>query len=599
MITKQLTILVIEDNRADYNLLLEYINLSGNRLIKLEWCQSIKEGLSFLEKRHIDLVLLDLGLPDSAGLGTLVKLRELHPTIPVIVLTGNTDESTGIKAISSGAQDYLVKDTINEHLLIRSIYYSIVRRNFEDSIRETSEKYKLLYENMAEGALLFDSYGRVIFGNPAAQKILGISEKELLTKSFGNFNWRTIHEDGTPFPEESYPAVIALNEGKAVTNVVMGIFNYKEAIYKWINISAVPIFKSGKQEVSEIILTFRDITESKVILNNLTQSENRFRTLFEESPLGISMTIGYRIFQVNKAYSDMFGFETPEELRNTSLLERISPEEREKVVEKIKSRVPGLRRNRSYDYTGIKKDGTRFPIHMEVEYVQILEGEAAIAFVNDVTETIKNEERIKASLKEKEILLKEIHHRVKNNLQIITSLLSLQTDFVNTGNYLQAFEESRNRIRAMALVHEKLYSSKDLSKIDFGEYIEEFLHILGNNFAFANPRQVSIEHELDSIEVGIDKAIPCGLILNELVTNAYKYAFPEGSAGIIKVRLKDLGQETMICVKDNGIGFKKDFDIASTNTLGFMIVDSLSKQLHGKIKINSDNGAEVQICFPK
>lgn len=207
------------------------------------------------------------------------------------------------------------------------------------------------------------------------------------------------------------------------------------------------------------------------------------------------------------------------------------------------------------------------------------------------------------SLHEKEILLKEIHHRVKNNLQVISSLLNLQSEKIAHPDFLRIFIESQNRIRAMALVHEKLYESTDLSRIDFTKYINSFLIYMDISYNM-QPESVQLHTDFntDSHYFKIDTAIACGLILNELITNSCKYAFPEKRTGNIYLyfnREKQTPQTDsyILQVADDGIGIPPDIEINNTNTLGLQLITMLTKQIHGSIEIDRSNGTKFTIRF--
>ena len=205
------------------------------------------------------------------------------------------------------------------------------------------------------------------------------------------------------------------------------------------------------------------------------------------------------------------------------------------------------------------------------------------------------EEKIKESLKEKELLLREIHHRVKNNMQIISSLLSLQSSYLEDEEAVKTLEESRSRVKSMALIHEKLYKSDSLAKIDFTEYVKS----LCSNLMFTyveDPEKIRIKTEGDSINLNVDTSIPCGLIINELVTNSIKHAFPHRS-GEINLKLDASQDDFSITVRDNGIGFPKDLDFENTKTLGLQLVTNLVNQIDGDIELCRDNGTQFEIRF--
>jgi len=206
------------------------------------------------------------------------------------------------------------------------------------------------------------------------------------------------------------------------------------------------------------------------------------------------------------------------------------------------------------------------------------------------------ETEIHNSLEEKEILLKEIHHRVKNNMQIISSLLKLQSSSIQDEKILQLFKESQNRVKTMALIHEKLYSDSNFADIEISTYLKTLVNYLFRNFVNLSSK-LDLTMEVDKIMMDIDTAIPCGLIINELVTNAIKYAFPENKKGELTITLESSADQVILIVKDNGIGIPEDFNIEETNTLGFQLVKALVNQLHGTIEINRKGGTELIIKF--
>ena len=228
-----------------------------------------------------------------------------------------------------------------------------------------------------------------------------------------------------------------------------------------------------------------------------------------------------------------------------------------------------------------------------------LNGETCIlGQVHDITKYKRAEETIKASLQEKEVLLKEIHHRVKNNLQVISSLLDLQSLHIKEPKMLEVFRDSCNRVKSMALVHENLYQSKNYAKVNFREYIKTLIMNLFQVYGVKGDH-ITVEQEIDVVALNIDTAIPCGLIINELVSNALKHAFPNKNQGTISIIFKvEENEHYTLIVRDNGIGLPRSFNVNSLNTLGLQLVDILTNQLEGTIKIDYRIGTEFRIKFP-
>lgn len=212
-------------------------------------------------------------------------------------------------------------------------------------------------------------------------------------------------------------------------------------------------------------------------------------------------------------------------------------------------------------------------------------------------EIMDHHQKIDASLKEKELLLREIHHRVKNNMQLISSMLRLQSKYISDKKDIEIFEDCRARIKSMALIHEKLYKSKDLSHIDFKLYIRDLAKELYRSYV-VDKSIIELNIDVENVFLGIDTAIPCGLIINELISNSLKHAFPEGIKGEISItfRLVD-NYDLELIVSDNGIGLPKDLNLQNTGSLGLELVNTLANQVDGELEVNRTGGTRFKIKF--
>jgi PAS domain S-box-containing protein len=223
-----------------------------------------------------------------------------------------------------------------------------------------------------------------------------------------------------------------------------------------------------------------------------------------------------------------------------------------------------------------------------------------IVGARDICRRKKVEEELKTSLAEKDVLLREIHHRVKNNLQVISSLLGLQSKYIVDQRDLEIFKNSQDRVQSMAFVHEKLYQSADLVHINFGSYLYELSDFLSQ--AYGTNKAVRVKIECKDIYLAVDVAIPCGLIINELVTNAYKYAFSNSQNGNIFIRIgkDEIAPDEKYClqVSDDGKGLPPDIDWKQTSSLGLRLVTMLSKQIKGEVQVDTQGGTSFRISFP-
>ena len=219
-----------------------------------------------------------------------------------------------------------------------------------------------------------------------------------------------------------------------------------------------------------------------------------------------------------------------------------------------------------------------------------------VAVLRDITASKRAEAQLRASLRQKEVLLKEVHHRVKNNLQVISSLLYLQSCNAGSPATSSMFQESQNRVRSMALVHEKLYQSSDLARIDFADYAGSLAAWLFQSFG-TDPNRITLKVQVDQVHLSIDHAIPCGLIINELVSNSLKHAFPNGQGGQVRLECRADGGRVELLVADNGVGLPSQFDVHNPATLGLSLVHKLVQQLDGNLQLDNHGGTAFVITF--
>jgi PAS domain S-box-containing protein len=353
--------------------------------------------------------------------------------------------------------------------------------------------------------------------------------------------------------------------------------------------------KRAENELREINKNLARIVEEKT--GQLTESESRWRSLTENSPDHI-MTLDRdaNILFVNHSIPDFKKAEVIGTSFYDYTLKEYKPIARECFEGVLKTGKPD-----KFESVYMSKDNTHRYFESHVGPI-INPGNNEIIGLTvsfrDITDRKIHELKIRESLRENEILLKEIHHRVKNNMALISSLLVLQADTSGDPNIAGALQDSQSRIRSMALVHEKLYQAENLSKIDFSEYIKSLtMHI--SQLRDVNSNKVSVIIRAENIFLGIDLAIPCGLLLNELLTNAFKYAFPGDKTGEIRIqmRLKD-NQSYELVISDNGVGLPGHIDIQNPSSFGLHLVNLLNKQLAGKIEVNREKGTSFTVEFP-
>lgn len=253
-------------------------------------------------------------------------------------------------------------------------------------------------------------------------------------------------------------------------------------------------------------------------------------------------------------------------------------------------------------YSQVDDDREMLERSLELSSVELLQANAELRKTNqllrdEVTERKLAESRLQAALAEKTILLREVHHRVKNNLQIISSLINLQTMRFPDGSLKDAFKLMHNRVRSMAFIHDRLYRSENFSAVDMAEHFRDFIPQIANSFIDVS-RHVRYVIDAKSLLLNIDKAVPCGLLINELITNAFKHAFPCRDCGEIRIILRREGADAVIAVEDNGQGLPEDFNVESTDSLGMQLIKALTLQLKGRLTVSSNGGTSFQVNFP-
>lgn len=314
----------------------------------------------------------------------------------------------------------------------------------------------------------------------------------------------------------------------------------------------------------------------------------------------ISVDHNQRILLFNQGAEKIFGYSAQEvsgQLLDALLPERLVEAHRQHVQDFGRSHSAARRMGERREILGRRKDGTEFPAEASISSME-MDGETMFTVIlRDVTEHMAIEEKVRTSLREKEALLKEIHHRVKNNLQVVSSLLGLQARGIADEQMKRKFQESQDRVHSMALLHEALYQSENLSAVDFPDYIRQLAAHLFHSYG-VGPERIHLRTDLDKLYLNLDAAVPCGLIINELLSNSLKYAFPDGREGEIRIELHEhAGGVARLIVADNGVGLRSDVDLATARSLGLRLVRSLSEQLGGNIEVVSHGGTEVRLTF--
>ncbi len=461
------------------------------------------------------------------------------------------------------------------------------RKKAEEELKQNEEKLQAIFEGSNDAIMLLTENG-FFDCNDKGLEMFQIPSKEAVKSIHPADISPEYQEDERNSLEKADEMIqIAFQKGT----------NRFEWLHKRLNGEVFPceVSLSAFMYGNEMVLqaTVQDITKRKLNEENLKQSEAKYRSLIENSPEIIMIVdIDEKIEFINLATQRY----ERDQIIGKSLYGFVSERHHEEIKKCNHAVLTGQSRYESFETQGTDKNGNPqyFLTHVGPKIIDN-KITGLVLFISNITDKKLSEEKVRQSLSEKEILLKEVHHRVKNNLQIISSILNLQSSGINDPKILEILTNSQHRIRSMSLIHELLYQTKDFSTISFAEYIQS---IATNLFHGYNQNSnIKLDLDLSEINLNLDLAIPCGLIVNELITNALKYAFNKDQKGEVLIKLCRENQKVFLTIKDDGKGFPSNLDYRNTSSLGMQLVVSLVGQLDGNIVMDIENGTTFRITF--
>ncbi len=495
-----------------------------------------------------------------------------------------------LKMKTKPSLDQLMHRLIEAEETIEAIKYNkidallISTKNGEQvwTLKDTEQPYRVLVEQMIQGAITISNEGRIIFSNSRFAELLNVPFEHIIGSSI--FKWIGISDLNllAGFLHEN------LENSKIDLNLLRGDGTLLPV--------SMLLTRLNIDDVTPVIcLTVTDLSESKRY-EEVSAAEQLSRSIIEQaSEVIIVCDENKKIIRASRRAEKLAGVELLNKPFDSIFIFKNSKKSRVLLDDIVKGLLPATK-----EVLFKKKSGEIINLIFKVGALSGVEQKILgyIITLTNITSHVVTEEKISASLKEKTILLKEVHHRVKNNLQLVSSLLNIQASYIKDPCIREIFYECQQRISSMALIHRKLYETKSFISLFVDDYIEDMVGILCNTNNFST-NQVELNFPSERITIGADSAVPLGLIMNELLTNCFKHAFsgkPEDK--LIVSIIKNSNENFSISVFDNGKGFPEEIDFRETETLGLQLVNTLIEQLKGKIQLFRCEGTEFKLTLP-
>lgn len=552
---------------------------------QLDWQQDRERSVMSGE----DVPLLEFELIDSNGDSVVVE------SIPTKIdfdgeecILESFVEITDRKKVEEVKKQVLEHKVDNDSLRIQLEQNRVIQRRLQNS-QSYSEG---IIESSLDMIFTTNTKSQINKINSAAKNHFQYQQKEIIKKSFGmlfsnpKFEEEII-ENLNLYNSYSGDVVMKRKDGSTFPALlsVSQLFNTEGTFLGIMGIS---------RDITELVSKELEIKKQASKLNSVIESSSHYF---------FTLNRNYRFTSFNKLFKDDVkkNYNVELELFDDFFdLVKIAQDRNVLSVEYWKNIFGKAFNGESVEFE-IERNSIKGETYYREIYIHPIEDENGVieeisGIGHDVTQKKLYEIELKKSLNEKEILLKEVHHRVKNNMQVISSILSLQSSYVTDKYVLDVLMESRNRIAAMASIHERLYRTTNLSDIRFSSYVQDLVESLVNTYELS---EISVEvvFSLDEVFLSLNHAIPCGLILNELISNSLKYAFKGRKAGKIEVVLISKSEKISLSLADDGVGIPKDISVENTDTLGLQLVSTLVEQMEGKLLLERNNGTKFIISF--
>jgi PAS domain S-box-containing protein len=558
----QSTILSVDDNEASRYVIARTLRRSGFNVVEAH----TGENALSMARQQPDLVLLDVNLPDISGFEVCRRLKSDPQTssIPILHLSATrVDPGAAVQGLEAGADAYLTLP-VEPEVLVATIH-ALLRA------KKAELQWQITFDSIRDGICLLGPNKEIIKYNKAFQEL-----------SFSDLSSATTVDD-----------VFKESRDYSPEKTVQDFHIYDRCFHMTIH-----EVKNALTEPNGFVLTIADITEGKRAQETLQMIDERLRAVLNNTTAFIYiLDRSNKFLLVNRQFEFEFG-KTPQEFAGKSMTEIFPPDIAGALIEnnqKVFKHLTAM----EFEESVPMQDGMHTFISIKVPLFDKDGYAYAICGIStDITERKQAEEVVKASLLEKEMLLQEIHHRVKNNLQVVISLLGLQSQHITDTQALKILDESRNRIQAMALIHENLYTEHGAEGVNLNAYLRLLSTQIFSGYSLN--RNIDLVFHGEHVTVDVNRAIPIGLILNELLTNSLKYAYDDVSRCELEVSVKEADGQIVLITRDNGRGLPPIEEMNQSKTLGWSLITLLVRQINGRLEVLQDRpGTNIRISFSR
>ena len=467
------------------------------------------------------------------------------------------------------------------------------RKSIEAALNASEKRYYDLLENIETGIVIHAPDTSIILNNPRASKILGLSDEQMRGKTAIDPNWRFVDTEGNALSLTQYPVNKILQGRQALKEYVIGIIKNDGSPTVWVRVNGYPNISAENEQITEVIVSFIDITSLKNIEVQLQKQSNLLTNILYHLPVSVfgkDVQKGFQFSLWNKKSEELFGIAS----------EQILGKQDYELFPKEQADFFSVKDTEACKSTGVidipeEAAGDKL-LHTRKIVIRDSDGEPTVllGISEDITERKKSEEKIVNLLAEKELILQEVHHRIKNNMTTLAALLSIQANTMQDKAAIEALNDAANRVKSMMVLYDKLYLTEFSGQMQASEYIYALLDEIMKNFPQSQSLQVV--KQMEDFALNPHQLQPLGILINELITNIMKYAFLDRKDGTISIKATRLDNHVTLIVEDNGRGFTT---ADTSKGFGMMLVQMLTKQLRGSLQIlSSEGGTKVVLEFP-